>query len=132
MKDQEFNFDSEFMTDAEVEEALDFLVTTIGDEAVSDDSKTAVINPYRMQQIIYTYKVLKYLAKGTKAKVTYTLHEPYRSVGCVSVIGSDLMFSNSEWFLKAIELASNFEAYPKTNGTVQMNFTFHGLTRTVQ
>ena len=33
--------------------------------------------------------------------------------------------------MKAVELASNFEVYPKTDGTVQMDFTFHGLTRAI-
>ncbi len=125
-------FDTEFMSDAEVEEMLDNLVTTVGDEAAADDSKTAIINPYRIQQLLYTYKVLKYLTKGTKAKVSYTLHEPYKSMGYVSIVGSNLQFGNTGWFLKAVELASNFEVFPKTDGTVEMNFTFHGLTRTLE
>ena len=131
MNENELGFDTEFMSDAEVEEMLDNLVTTIGDEAAADDSQTAIINPYRIQQVLYTYKVLKYLTKGTKAKVTYALHEPYKSMGVVSVVGSDLLFRNTEWFMKAVELASNFEVYPKTDGTVQMDFTFHGLTRAI-
>ena len=127
-----FGFDTEFMSDAEVEEMLDNLVTTVGDEAAADDSKTAIINPYRIQQLLYTYKVLKYLTKGTKAKVSYTLHEPHKSMGYVSVVGSNLQFENTGWFLKAVELASNFEVFPKTDGIVEMNFTFHGLTRTLE
>lgn len=131
MNEYELGFDTEFTSDSEVEEMLDHLVTTIGDEAAADDRRTAIINPYRIQQVLYTYKVVKYLTKGTAAKVTYTLHEPYRSMGVVSVVGSDLLFRNTEWFVKAIELASNFEVYPKTDGTVQINFTFHGLTRAI-
>lgn len=131
MNEHELGFDTEFMSDEEVEEMLDNLVTTIGDEAAADDSQTAIVNPYRIQQVLYTYKVLKYLTKGTKANVTYELHEPYKSMGSVSVVGANLLFRNAEWFMKAVELASNFEVYPKTNGAVQMNFTFHGLTRAV-
>ena len=131
MNERELGFDTEFMSDAEVEEMLDNLVTTIGDEAAADDSQTAIINPYRIQQVLYTYKVLKYLTKGTKAKVSYELHAPYKSMGSVSIVGSDLLFRNTEWFMKAVELASNFEVYPKTDGTVQMDFTFHGLTRAI-
>ena len=128
MNEQELGFDTEFMSDAEVEETLDNLVTAIGDEAAADDSHTAIINPHRIQQVLYTYKVLKYLTKGTKAKVSYELHAPYKSMGSVSIVGSDLLFRNTKWFMKAVELASNFEVYPKTDGTVQMDFTFHGLT----
>ena len=77
---------------------------------------------------MYTYKILKYLTKGTKAKVTYVLNEPYKSMGCVSVIGKELTFSNPKWFMIAVKLSSNFNVYPKTDGTAQMDFTFHGLT----
>lgn len=129
--EHELGFDTEFMSDEEVEEMLDNLVTTIGDEIAADNSHVAIINPYRIQQVLYTYKVMKYLAKGTKAKVSYKLHSPFKSMGSVSVVGTDMLFRNTEWFIKAVELASNFEVYPKTDGTVQMNFTFHGLTRIV-
>lgn len=133
MKNEELGFDTEFMTDEEVEQMLDSLVTTVAEEAAADDSKTAIINPYKIQQVLYTYKVLKYLVKGIKgAKVDYELHEPYRSMGSVSVVGKDLIFRKPEWFMKAVELANNFEVYPKTNGTVQMNFTFHGLTKPLE
>lgn len=133
MKNEELGFDTEFMTDEEVEQMLDSLVTTVAEEASADDSKTAIINPYKIQQVLYTYKVLKYLVKGIKgAKVDYELHEPYRSMGSVSVVGKDLIFRKPEWFMKAVELANNFEVYPKTNGTVQMNFTFHGLTKPLE
>lgn len=125
-------FSTEFSNDAEVEEMLDNIISAIGTQAESDDMENQIINPYRIQEILYTYKVLKYLTKGTKANVTYELHKPYKSMGYVSIKGKNLSFKNMKWFLKAIELASNFEAYPKTDGTVQMNFTFHGLTKIIK
>lgn len=131
MNENEIDFDTEFMTDEEVEEMLDGLVTTIDDVVTADDGEVSIINPYRIQQMQYTYKMLKYLTKGTKSKVTYTLHKPYKSMGFVSVTGKNLMFRNMDWFSKAVELASNFEVYPKTDGTVQMNFTFHGITKAI-
>lgn len=36
------------------------------------------------------------------------------------------------WFVRSVELASNFEVYPKTDGTVCMTFPFHGLTRPIE
>lgn len=132
MDNYNLDFDTEFMRDDEVEEMLDNLVTTVCDEIEIEDSKTSVINPVRVQQVLYTYKVMKYLTKGTKSEVKYVLHEPFKSVGYVSVTGSNLEFRNAGWFVKAVELASNFEVFPKTNGTVEMNFTFHGITRPIE
>lgn len=133
MKNEELDFDTEFMTDEEVENMLDSIVTTVATVAAIDDGKTSVINPYKIRQVLYTYKVLKYLVKDTKsAKVSYELHKPYKSTGSVSVIGRNLSFRKPEWFMQAVELANNFEVYPKIDGTVQMNFTFHGLTKSFE
>lgn len=122
------DFEKEFMSDAEVEEMLESLTDLIGEQAENEDNRTSIINPRKVQAVLYTYKVLRYLTKGTNAKVTYALNEPYKSMGSVSIVGKELTFSNPKWFMVAVKLASNFNVYPKTNGTVQMDFTFHGLT----
>ena len=133
MSDEEAGFDTEFMTDEEIEQMLDSLIVTVGEAAAIDDSKTSIINPLKVQQVLCTYKVLKYLTKGINgAKVSYELYEPYRSMGSVGVTGKDLLFRKPEWFIKVVELANNFEVYPKTNGTIQMNFTFYGLTKPIE
>lgn len=132
MGNQEFDFESEYVSDSEIEEAMDSLVISVANDIAQDESRTSIINPYRMQQILYTYKVMKYLMKGTSAKVTYKLHEPYQSMGSVSVTGKDIEFKKVSWFLRAAELASNYEVYPKTDGTVCMTFTFHGITTPIE
>lgn len=131
MNECEFDFDTEFMSDEEVDEMLDNIIISVAEQAAAEDNRTSIINPYQINRVVYTYRILKYLTRGTKAKVTYTLHEPYKSMGVVSIVGSDLMFRNTEWFIKAIEFASNFNVYPKTDGTVQIDFTFHGLTKAI-
>ena len=132
MGNQEFDFESEYASDSEIEEAMDSLVISVANDIAQDESRTSIINPYRMQQLLYTYKVMKYLMKGTSAKVTYKLHEPYQSMGSVSVTGKDIEFKKISWFLRAAELASNYEVYPKTDGTVCMTFTFHGITTPIE
>lgn len=132
MDNQEFDFESEYASDSEIEEAMDSLVISVANDIAQDESRTSIINPYRMQQLLYTYKVMKYLMKGTSAKVTYKLHEPYQSMGSVSVTGNDIEFKKISWFLRAAELASNYEVYPKTDGTVCMTFTFHGITTPIE
>lgn len=130
MNEREFDFESEFSTDDEVEAFLDSLVTTVENGDASQDSESAsIVNPYRMQQILYTYKIMKYLTKGTSVKVDCVLHEPFQSMGYVTAVGKNIQLRNMEWFLKAVSLSSNFEVYPKTDGTVEMNFGFHGLTK---
>jgi len=126
------DFDTDFMSDEEVEEMIDSIVVTVGESVKEDESRTSIINPIKLRQIEFTYKALRYMTNGSNAKVSYKLHEPFNSVGFVSVVGEDISFNHPEWFLKIAEYASNIEVYPKTDGTVQMNFTFHGLTLPIE
>lgn len=132
MYDNKFDIDTEFMSDEEVNEMVESAMMCIAQAAADEDNQTMIVIPDRIGQVANTYKILKYLTKGTNAKVSYKLHQPYKSMGCVSVVGKNLQFKNTEWFLAAVNLASNFEVYPKTDGTVQMNFTFHGLTQVIE
>lgn len=129
---KEFDFSKEFENDKDVEKALDELITLVACTAQIEDTRTQVVNPITMQHLLYTYKTLKYLTKDTEVNVTYVVHEPYKSMGSVTACGKNITFSRPEWFVKAAELATNFEVYPKTDGTVEMNFTFHGLTKPIE
>lgn len=124
--------DAEFMTDGETQEIFDRLIKDFGAQIKDEESRTAIIDPHMMQAVARTYKLMKHLTEGTNAKVGYKLHKPYRSMGVVVIIGSPITITNSKWFVKAAELASNFEVYPKTDGTVEMNFMFHGLTKPIE
>lgn len=123
-----FEFEKEFMTDKEVEEMLENLLNFVGEQVEEQDNSDAILNVPKAKILMYTYKMLKYLTRGSGAKVSYELNSPYKSMGSVSVVGKNLSFKNTKWLIAATKLASNFNVYPKTNGTVQMDFTFHGMT----
>ncbi len=53
-------------------------------------------------------------------------------MGSVSVTGKHIDMKTVVWLVRSAELASNFEVYPKTDGTVCMTFPFHGLTRPIE
>ncbi len=125
-------FEIEFHSDEEVWEMLDSVVVTIGEAIAVDEEKPAVLNPVKIQQMQFAYGVIKYLAKNTDARVTYALNEPFKSMGSISVEGVNLTFTNSEWFARVAEFASNTEIYPLTNGKVRMTLTFHGLVRPIE
>lgn len=128
MSNNEWDFKNESISDEEIEDMLDKLILPETEDIECDEDRTSIINLKGIKAVFYAYKALCYLTKGTSAKVTYELHNPYKSMGSVSVIGKNLAFNKPEWFMAAVKLASNFDVYPKTNGTVQMDFTFHGLT----
>ena len=125
-------FEIEFHTDEEVWEMLDNVVVTVGEAIMADEEKPAVLNPIKIQQMQFAYGVLKYLTKDAGVNLTYALNEPFKSMGSISAEGKNLSFTNSEWFSRAAEFASNTEMYPLANGKVRMTLTFHGLVRPIE
>lgn len=110
------------------DENFDALIDCYCEQAEFEDDISAVANLPRVKVLLFVYKVLQHYMHGKSAKVSYKLNEPYKSMGSVSVVGRNLTFNGEKWLLPLTQLASNFNVYPKTDGTVQMDFTFHGLT----
>lgn len=131
MKEAPFDFDKEFESEEEAMASVDEVIMEIANDVSKDEAGTSVIIPERVKQVETAYKTLRLIAKGKNVDVTYELNEPYTSMGSVTVVGKEVIITNPVLLAKVASMASNFEVYPKTNGTVQMNFTFHNLTRKV-
>lgn len=131
MKETPFDFDKEFESEEEAMASVDEVIMEIANDVSKDEDGTSVIIPERVEHVETAYKALRFIAKGKNVDVTYELNEPYTSMGSVTVVGKEVIITNPVLFAKVASMASNFEVYPKTNGTVQMNFTFHNLTRKV-
>lgn len=127
MKETQLDFDKDFESDEEAMAFVDEVVT----EIANSEASTSVTIPERVKRVEVAYKALRLIAKGKDVDVTYELNAPYTSMGSVSIVGKEVIITNPALFAKVAEMASNFEVYPKTNGTVEMNFTFHNLTRKV-
>lgn len=131
MKETPFDFDKGFDSEEEAMASVDKIMMEIANDISGDEAGTSVIIPERAKQIETAYKSLLLIAKGKNVDVTYEMNAPYTSMGSVSITGREIIITNPVLFAKVAEMASNFEIYPKTNGTVQMNFTFHNITRKV-
>ena len=84
----------------------------------------------RKKQVKFICKTLKRLFKDNPdVKVTCAINKPLKGLGVVTVIGREIPFEVPMWLPLIAQYATNMEAYPKTDGKVQMNFTFYGLTR---
>lgn len=131
MKETPFDFDKGFDSEEEAMASVDEIMMEIANDISGDEAGTSVIIPERAKQIETAYKSLLLIAKGKNVDVTYEMNAPYTSIGSVSITGREIIITNPVLFAKVAEMASNFEIYPKTNGTVQMSFTFHNITRKV-
>lgn len=128
----DYNFDMEFMTDTELEQAMDELVESVRDNVENDENKTTVLNVLRLKQLQFAYAVLKYITKDKDAQLSYKLYEPFKTMGSITVEGKVLAFDKPEWFARVAEFATNTEIYPLAKNVVRMTFTFHGLTSTIE
>ncbi len=121
-----------FSSMGEMEAALDELLNALKDNIEADDKKTTVLDGLKLKQIQFAYSVLQYITKGTDAKVSYKLNEPFKTMGSISVEGPILEFDCPEWFSRVAEFASNTEVYPLAKNKVRLTFTFHGLTKPIE
>ena len=101
-------------------------ITDTADDVLKKNPDT---DKARICQMLYSYLALRHITKGRNVKVKYELFEPSKNMGYISLTGRKIDYQNSKVFKTVTALATNFEAYPKTNGTVQLNFTFHKLRK---
>lgn len=101
-------------------------ITDTADDVLKKNPDT---DKARICQMLYSYLALRHITQGRNVKVKYELFEPSKNMGYISVTGRKIDYQNSKVFKTVTALATNFEAYPKTNGTVQLNFTFHKLRK---
>ncbi len=122
------NFDREFLSDAEVEEELDAILESIGENLIEDEARPTIANPHRIEQMQFSYAVMKYLTRNTNAVISYELYKPFKTMGSISVEGKLLEFDKPEWLARAAEFADTTDIYPLSANKVRVEFTFHGLT----
>lgn len=75
------------------------------------------------------YGLIKKITKGDDLKISYGLHDPFQSMGYISFEGRNIEITDPLVFVEAARYAANLNIYPKTNGKVCMDLTFHGLAK---
>ena len=111
---------------------LDELIKSIGRWILADEERPAIMNPLRLQQMKFTNSILERRVEGTNIKITASLHEPFKSMGCIYLEGDSIEFSDCKWLGRAIEFASNLDVFPTQDGKVKLVLTFHGLTTPIK
>ncbi len=108
---------------------LDEHINSIGQRILEDEQKPGILEPVWLQQMNFSYEVLRYIAEENEMTVSYELHKPFQSMGSICLEGEDLIFLNCKHLARAIAFADNVDIYPLTNGRVRLAITFRGLTK---
>lgn len=88
--------------------------------------------PRRVKRLLSVYNGLRRILEGKNVKVTYELHKPYVSMGSITITGKEIGITDPVFFMDALKFADNLDVYPKTDDSMCLEFTFHGLARGIE
>lgn len=121
--------DMYYMSDDEFEQMADEIIASLGEIVMADQAVPSIVNFQRYKQIVFAHKALEKLLANEDVVIDCDLHEPFHSVGVISIIGDGFTFNNTRIFTMICELASNIDVYTRADNKVVMDLTFHGLTK---
>ena len=111
---------------------LNELIDSIGRWIIEDETRPSILNPLRMEQFLFANTVLEKMIQATDMKCSFTMHEPFNSMGSICMEGDTLEFSDCKRLGRAIEFSNNVEIFPTNDGKVRLVLTFHGLTTPIE
>lgn len=100
--------------------------------AVDSETGTSVLNMEGMRKMQAVYASMKRIIRNDGVKITYEAHEPLLRYGSVTVTAKEISFTDTTAFREAASLSANYDIYPRTDGTVQIDFAFNDLTMKVE
>lgn len=112
-------------------EDLDAIIQAIGEAIEADEQRIGVVVPERLRQMASAYRLMKEIGSEIDASVTYSLNEPYKSMGSICIEAESLEFSDVPKMMAAIYTSNNVEVYPLVNGNIRMVLTYHSLTKSI-
>ncbi len=113
----------------EDEAAINEALLSLAEDVERDEERASITNYNTLKIMQISYKALLDMLDKKNVRVTYTLHKPYTSMGYISITSrSEIKVDDPGVFAAISKLASNIEAYKRTDGVIQINLTYHGLT----
>ena len=91
-----------------------------------------VADPERMDEFYQSYELLSSAIDGGKRAFTSHIGRPCKTAGMFRIVGKNITFKDTESLYKLQKLATNFDVYPKTDGTVRMDIIFHHIFKRIK
>lgn len=136
IEDEEFDLDLELgnYNEESIREHDEALTECLKEEYYYDRNQISIINPTEVKNVRSVCDMIKRAVQSDNVKVTsdVKINEPNFTRGYVSISGKNIRFLKPHYFEEAAKIASNVEIYPKTDGTIQINFTFNDVVSTFE
>ncbi|MCD7821038.1 MAG: hypothetical protein LUG64_02375 [Clostridiales bacterium] len=127
MKCDDFNEDRLSNEEKELNDYFAWLGQLINES----ESGVSIAIPEKMRGVQVVYDIMKRIVKGVNVKMSCKVNQPYASTGAIIIVGKEIFITDPALFAQAMKLVSVWEVYPKTDGNIQLDLTFNGLTRKV-
>ncbi len=111
------------------EEFEDAVILELARLLEEDEAQMTTVVEKRVKEVKLAAGILRQIVDGSRLWIDCRVHDPFPSIGCVSIIGEDITIENMVMFRRVVALASNMDIYVDVNGTIHIDFTFHGLMR---
>ena len=111
-------------------EVREFLKSAI-DAVNQNESGISITNRDRMTEFSLCCDAMKAIFLNQNALIKCTPHDQFASVGTISITVPKLTIDVPDLFAKAAGFASNYEIYPKLDGSIVLELIFYNLTTKV-
>ena len=93
-----------------------------------------IINNKRMKEIEVAYDILKEIIEdySPDAKFDFKINQFNNGNVTIEIETDELVVKNISNFISVIQLASNFEVYPLTNGNIKFSIMFHDVMEVIK
>lgn len=96
-------------------------------ERIKEDEERYVPNEERRKLFEQTVGDVRCLVEESKGRLSYTVNDPYKGMGVITLSGAVLELKSGKAFAECISRADNVDVYSLSDGTVKMDITFYGL-----
>ena len=109
-------------------ERLDAILSSVAEIIEREESGVSFVNEERIREFYTCGELIRYVMGGDGIDISVIAHDKFASVGTIRVLGKRFSIRDTQLFAKALRMASNYEIYPKLDGTLVLALTFYGLT----
>ncbi len=123
----EEGFDEEEGEEEEEEEELDPILIALGELLKRADERDHIVVPGRVREVMQAYHRIKKLFWQKNLNIEVAINRPSKTMGYIRINGAKACITATEEFADILSGATNFEIYPKLDGTFDLSLTYYGL-----
>ncbi len=91
---------------------MESLLDRVGQKILENEQQPGIIDPVRYQQLQLSYNVLEELTADTDMQISYEIHEPFNSVGSITLKVTNWSLQTAGGLLGRLNLPATWKCIP--------------------